>query len=84
MIMFFQALCKQLTKLHESTDDVWPAEQTARLFAQVHGKILASVERELVRGRAMAYDSAASRLEIIKKITSRSVPPNFQTKNDAK
>ncbi len=58
----FKALCKQLAKLHESTSDVWPARETEALFARVHSALLRAVEVELVRGRAMAHDSQASRL----------------------
>ncbi len=56
-----KALCKQLAKLHESTADVWPPDQTSALFRRVHARLLAAVEEELVRGKAMAHDSAASR-----------------------
>ncbi len=70
---FSQALCKQLARLHESTADIWPRPQTAALFERVHSRLLATVETELVRGRAMAHDSQASRYVLQVCLTSSSL-----------
>ena len=46
----FKALCKQMTKLHESVADIWTAESVRDLMLKVHERFISSVKVE-VRSR---------------------------------
>ena len=57
----FKALCKQLNKLHESTNDIWNHNDTETLFIRVHGAFLDLVRNE-IRIRNIHFDSAKARV----------------------
>jgi hypothetical protein len=58
----FQALCKQLNKLNESTVDVFKDDQRRHLFSRVHERFLQHLRAEIgARGYGDDTSSAASR-----------------------
>ncbi len=57
----FRALCKQLSKLHDSTTDVWSDDQVRQLFMDVHKRFLEMARARVRQDQLLRFDSLGGR-----------------------